>query len=283
MSFVFLTHLLILKVNDLFFKAVSWNRVWRELPPSLSDAPLCSVGGICFSVSSQTDSKDPLVAMSCNYSGCVCECVCEWVREREREREENGWTESPRVEIPFDLDFFLVLKKLSLSYVCILLKGFAGCEGSKIDLILKEREGWMAPRTAAVRLSEVAERGLAWASGRLLLLPRHITQVRRQPSLLVPPHVDTHFLAIGWDLVGKTTFGPWVMYGRVSGDTEEAWSLLTTVALTAIVYKDVTLERIAGHLNSQMWHRRSYSVSIPALLDAIERYIVPKVVVIGIT
>lgn len=86
MSFVFLTHLLILKVNDLFFKAVSWNRVWRELPPSLSDAPLCSVGGICFSVSSQTDSKDPLVAMSCNYSGCVCECVCEWVRERERER-----------------------------------------------------------------------------------------------------------------------------------------------------------------------------------------------------
>lgn len=50
-------------------------------------------------------------------------------RERESEREENGWTESPRVEIP-SLVLFVFFKKLSFVNVCALLKSFAGCAGS---------------------------------------------------------------------------------------------------------------------------------------------------------
>lgn len=97
--------------------------------------------------------------------------------------------------------------------MCTLLKGFAGCAGSKIDLILKEREGWMAPRTAAVRLSEVAERGLAWASGSALLLPRHITQVRYPPPSLCLP-MWTTFLTKGvcvWDSADRLHH-VWALY-----------------------------------------------------------------------
>lgn len=73
------------------------------------------------------------------------------------------------------------------------------------------------------------------------------------------------------------------MYGRVCGDTEEAWSLLTTVALTAIVYKDVTPKRITGHLNGERSRRSPRAASTPAARDAVERYIVSGAAVIGIT
>ncbi len=121
-----------LQGNDLFLRLSHEIEADTTCLSPPSDAPLCKVGGICSSLLSQTDRGPPWRQRA------VAQVVTERERERERERGENGWTESPRVEIP--LSFFLFFK-LSLANVCTLLKGFASCEGSKIDLILKEREG----------------------------------------------------------------------------------------------------------------------------------------------